>query len=112
MGDLHEIVDLVAVERLFRLLAIVGPLAGLALGAAAGSRRGNVRAGMRSGLLVGLLATVNYVMWSLFNGLTNRNGLDTVKNFAINLAVFVAAGLALGSLYSRFFPRYKNPPPH
>jgi hypothetical protein len=35
-------------------------------------------------------------MWRLYNTITDRNGLDTVRNLAINGAVFLVVGIALG----------------
>ncbi len=96
MGELQEIVDLAAVERLFRLLAIIGPLIGLAVGAVMGRRSGHLRQGTLAGLLIGLLGTLNWLMWRIYNAITESNGLDTVKNLLLNVGLFAAAGVILG----------------
>ena len=96
MGDLHEIVDIAAVERLFLLLAVLGPVTGLGIGAAVGHRRKRLRQYSMAGLLIGLLGTLNWLLWRAYNALTDANGLDSVKGLGINLALFVAVGAVLG----------------
>lgn len=99
MGDLREIVEQGTVEHLFLLLGILGPVVGLALGAALGSRRQRLRQGMLNGLLIGLLGTLNWLLWRVYNSLTDANGLDSVKGLAINLVLFVGVGMLLGVGY-------------
>jgi hypothetical protein len=96
MGELREIVSVEAIGRLFALLALGLPLMGVAIGMAWGMRRKEVRRGALWGLAVGLLGPLNWLMWQLYNALTDRNGLDTVRNVFVNLAVFVVVGLSLG----------------
>ncbi|MCW3096165.1 MAG: hypothetical protein JWL77_1783 [Chthonomonadaceae bacterium] len=108
MGELREIVDIAAVERLFLILAVLCPIAGLTIGAAVGSRRQHVRQGAVSGLLFGLLGTLNWMLWHAYNVLTDANGLDSVKGLAINLVLFVAVGAALGFGYNAWMKRTGN----
>lgn len=96
MGEMREIVDLATVERLFRLLAVALPVMGALIGALVGARRGNVRRSLLAGVLVGLVGVLNWVLWRIFNAVTDRNGLDTVRNLFINLALFTAVGAAIG----------------
>ncbi len=96
MGELREIVDLAAVERLFLVLAVLGPLLGLGIGVGVGRSRNRVRQSAVTGLLLGLLGTLNWLLWRVYNTLTEANGLDSVKNLAINLLLFVVIGAALG----------------
>ncbi len=96
MGDLREIVEVGAVERLFVLLAFVGPIAGALIGAAVGARRQNLRRGALLGLLVGLFGPLNWLLWRVYNALTDRNGLDTVHNLLLNLALFLIVGALIG----------------
>ena len=105
MGELREIVDIAAVDRLFLLLAVLGPVAGLVVGAAMGRCSGRMRSGAIAGLLIGLLGTLNWLLWRVYNALTDANGLDSVKGLAINLALFVAVGAALGFGYSQWTRR-------
>ena len=68
---------------------IAAPLVGLAWGAA--SKRS------RRGLTVGLLVGVgNLALWSIYNAITDRLGLDTVKNLLVNLALFIFVGIGVG----------------
>jgi len=105
MGELREIVDIAAVERLFLILAVLGPVAGLAIGAFVGKRRGQIRSGVLSGLMIGLLGTLNWLLWRVYNTLTDANGLDSVKGLAINLVLFVAVGAVLGFGYHTWLKR-------
>ena len=45
------------------------------------------------GLLVG---GGNYALWTVYNAITDRLGLDTVKNLLVNLALFVFIGILAG----------------
>jgi hypothetical protein len=96
VGELREIIEVSTVERWFVMLAFVGPVVGLLLGAGIGARQGFQKRGAMMGLCVGLLGTLNWILWRLYNALTDANGLDTVRNVLINLVVFVGIGAALG----------------
>ena len=96
MNDLREMVDVAALGRLFALLAILAPLVGTALGAGVGAKRNNVSQGAKRGLLFGLIGTAHWLLWTLYNALTDRLGLDTVLNVVVNLALFIALGLGVG----------------
>ena len=109
MGELREIVDIATVNRLFLLLAIVGPLAGLIVGAVAGRRQKRRKYGWIVGVTVGLLGPMNWLLWQMFNVVTERNGLDTVKNLFINLALFVGMGIVTGLVAGRFFRPQAEP---
>ncbi|HZT42018.1 MAG TPA: hypothetical protein VFA07_07500 [Chthonomonadaceae bacterium] len=103
MNDLHEIVTVAQVETLFALLAMVVPLVGLSIGALAGARRRQTGRGALLGLGVGLIGPLNWLLWHLYNALTDRNGLDTVRNLVVNLALFllIGAGLGVGIRFAR-----------
>ena len=111
MGELREIVEVATVERWFALLAVVGPVVGALIGAAVGARKGHPKRGAIVGLLIGLLGTLNWLLWRLYNAITDANGLDTVKNVLINVVLFVGIGAAIGFAvgYARRF--WQLPPP-
>jgi hypothetical protein len=96
MGDMQEIVSVEQVHRLFLILAVALPIVGLAGGALFGTRRGNVRRGATQGLLLGLLGPVNFGLWLMYNAITDKLGLDTVKNLLVNLGLFVVLGIVAG----------------
>lgn len=96
MVEMREIVDIAVVGRLFALLAITGPVTGGLIGVAIGAQRRNVRRGVTLGLLAGMLGPLNWLLWRLYNALTDRNGLDTVWNLVVNLVLFVIVGAAIG----------------
>ncbi len=99
--DMREIVTVEQVQRLFLLLAIALPVLGAAIGAAWGARRGNAASAARSGLLVGLVGPANLLLWTIYNAITNRLGLDTVKNLLVNLTLFAIIGIGAGLLAAR-----------
>ena len=109
MDEMREIVTVEQVNRLFLLLAIAGPIVGLLLGAAFGARRRQTRSWAISGFLVGLLCVLNLVVWKVYNLLTDRMGLDTVKNLFVNLALFVGLGAIAGLVYGYYARRRGGP---
>ena len=49
------------------------------------------------GPVIGLGAGVgNYALWTLYNAVTQKLGLDTVANLLVNLGLFVVIGVAVG----------------
>jgi drug/metabolite transporter (DMT)-like permease len=105
MGDMQEIVSVEQVHRLFVTLAVVLPLVGLIFGALLGVRRGNVKRGALQGLLLGILGPVNFGLWLVYNAITDRLGLDTVKNLLVNLALFVVLGVVTGLVAGQIMRR-------
>ncbi|MCS6949428.1 MAG: hypothetical protein RMM06_04805 [Armatimonadota bacterium] len=88
---MQEIITAQQVDRVFLILAIVGPLVGAAVGWARGRRT-------LQGLLWGMLLTANWLLWRVYNAITDRLGLDTVRNLLVNLALFVTLGVVAGFL--------------
>lgn len=96
---MREIVTVEQVERLFLFLAIALPLAGILIGALWGARKGAPVRGTLAGLLIGLLGPVNWLAWRVYNALTDRMGLDSVKNLLVNLVLFIGVGAVAGLVY-------------
>lgn len=86
---MQEIITASQVDALFLALAVAGPLIGAGIGWARGRRP-------LVGLLWGLLLTANWILWRIYNTITDRLGLDTVRNLLVNLALFVALGAIAG----------------
>lgn len=71
------------------VILVLAPVIGLVWGLAA--KR------VVSGLIVGLLVGAgNFVLWTIYNAITEKLGLDTVKNLLVNLALFVVLGTLIG----------------
>jgi len=87
----QEIITAKQVDTLFLALAIAGPLLGAGIGWARSRRT-------TTGLLWGLLLTANWILWRIYNAITDRLGLDTVRNLLVNLALFVVLGAIAGFL--------------
>ena len=81
-------------DLLMAAVLIAAPLLGLAWGAAAKRPR--------FGLIVGLIVGAgNFLLWTVYNRITDRLGLDTVKNLLVNLAVFACVGIVAGLAAAR-----------
>lgn len=86
---MKEVIDLHQAYLLMLGVLVLAPLAGLGWGVA------NKR--LPLGLAVGVLAGAgNYALWTVYNAITQKLGLDTVANLLVNLGLFVAVGMALG----------------
>jgi Na+/proline symporter len=109
-GDLREIVDADQVGRLFVLLAFVLPPIGLLCGWWYGGRRRQSRQGALAGLLVGLLGPLNWLLWHVYNAITDTVGLDTVRNLVINLVVFLTVGAVTGVVVGLWMRRSRITP--
>lgn len=58
------------------------------------------RSSRYTGVGVAFVGPANLALWLVYNGITNRLGLDTVANLLVNLAFFVGLGVGLGALYA------------
>jgi drug/metabolite transporter (DMT)-like permease len=103
-----ELVDLQAVEKWFRLLAVILPLLGIAIGAALQFRSRRPGA-LVTGILIGLLGPANWLLWRIYNRIEDHYGLDSVKAMLINLALFAVLGITIGLIYR--FSRRPQPQP-
>ncbi|GIV14783.1 MAG: hypothetical protein KatS3mg022_0218 [Armatimonadota bacterium] len=88
---MQEIITAKQVDVLFLVLAIAAPVAGAAIGWVRNKRA-------LTGLLWGLLLTANWILWRLYNAITDHLGLDTVRNLLVNLTLFVVLGAVVGYL--------------
>lgn len=86
---MKELIDPHQAELLMLAVLIMAPLVGLAWGALT-KRTGR---GMVIGLLIGV---GNYALWRVYNAITDRLGLDTVKNLLVNLGLFIVLGVLIG----------------
>jgi hypothetical protein len=101
---MQEIVTIGAVTRLFVALAVLSPVIGIGWAVMAIARGRDRRQVRYTALLISLSGPVNGCLWQLYNLLTDLNGLDTVRNFAINVTVFMLIGLIVGVVLGRLQP--------
>lgn len=100
---MKELIDLHQAHLLMLGVLVLAPLIGLAWGLA------NKR--LPLGLVVGILVGVgNYALWTIYNTITDKLGLDTVKNLLVNLGLFVVLGIAVGVGASMYTARRQNIP--
>ena len=86
---MKELIDPYQAHLLMLGVLVLAPLAGIAWGLAAK----RLRFGLTLGLLIGV---GNYALWTVYNAVTDKLGLDTVKNLLVNLSLFVIIGIAIG----------------
>ena len=88
---MKELIDEHQAHLLMLAVLVLAPLVGLAWGARA--RR------VGQGLLVGALVGVgNYALWTVYNAITEKLGLDTVANLLVNLGLFLVIGTVAGAV--------------
>ncbi len=93
---MKELINLHQAHLLMLGVLALAPLVGLIWGYAAK----RLPLGLAVGVLVG---GGNYALWTVYNVITQKLGLDTVANLLVNLGLFVAIGIAAGvgaGLYS------------
>lgn len=93
---MRELIDEHTANVVMNALAVGLPLAGVVAGGVLGVLGRRPRAGVQVGLGTGALGVGNWMLWRAYNAITDRYGLDTVKNLAVNLALFVGIGVATG----------------
>lgn len=95
---MKELINAHQAHLLMLTVLTLAPLAGLAWGVWA-KRLGR-------GLGVGLAFGVgNFLLWTIYNAITDKLGLDTVKNLLVNLALFVSLGLLAGAGWAMWAAR-------
>lgn len=82
---------------------VLAPLAGLAWGFAVK----RLPFGLAIGILVGI---GNYTLWTAYNAITQKLGLDTVTNLLVNLGLFVVIGVVVG-IGAGIYAARKEPKP-
>ncbi len=84
-----ELIDRHQAQMLMIAVLVAAPLIGLAWGILVKRPA--------KGLIIGLLiGGGNFVLWTVYNIITDRLGLDTVKNLLVNLVFFVVVGIVVG----------------
>lgn len=86
---MKELIDLHQAHLLMLGVLVLAPLIGLAWGF--------TQKRLPLGLAIGLLAGLgNYALWTVYNAVTQKLGLDTVANLLVNLGLFVVVGTVIG----------------
>ncbi len=86
---MKELIDPHQAQLLMLGVLVAAPLVGLAWGFF-------VKRILR-GLLLGLaVGAGNFALWTVYNAITDRLGLDTVKNLLVNLGLFIGLGIIIG----------------
>ena len=89
--QMKELIDAHQAQMLMIAVSIAAPVIGLVWGAVA--KR------LVPGFLVGLAIGIgNFILWTIYNAITDSLGLDTVKNLLVNLALFIVLGVVIGGV--------------
>lgn len=91
---MKEIVTVAQADALFLALLALGVLAA-PIAALLARRKGMDP--LAAALATGGPLVLMGVMWRVYNAVTNRLGLDTVRNLLVNLALFVVVGVFCGA---------------
>ncbi|MEP6755754.1 MAG: hypothetical protein ABJA67_09655 [Chthonomonadales bacterium] len=102
MGDdLREIVTMGQMNGLLLSLAILSPVVGVIYFMVYGKKSSDASETKQTAIVIGVIGPFALVMWKVYNAITARLGLDSVKNLVVNLVLFVAIGIAAGLFLSR-----------
>ena len=93
---MKQLIDENTVNIALGWLAVLGPVAGLAVGAGVGAVRRSLAKGMVAGLALGLTGTLVYVLWIAHNAFTDAVGFDSAPGLLARLCLFALLGAALG----------------
>ena len=102
---MKEIVDEKTVVMIINLIGIIAPILGVLTGLIVGKIRHQVKSDTIKGLIIGCFGILNWVMWHVYDSITNHYGLDTVKNLVVNLIVFVVVGIVVGIVLGIFWKK-------
>ena len=92
-----------------RLIACLAPPLGLLVGwLISWLKKRPLKLYLAYGLLAGLSGPFILLMWSIYIGVVDHYGLDSVKMLLLNLGLFVLAGLTLGFLLAWIVPRLRS----
>lgn len=101
---MKELIDPHQANLLMLAVLVLAPLVGLIWGA--------VTKRPLRGLVIGLLVGVgNYALWTVYNAITDKLGLDTVKNLVVNLVLFIVLGILIGLVVAWFNVREQRKQP-
>lgn len=98
----QELVREESVVHIFGLLCWFLPCLGFFGGAISSliKKRGSY---LLWGMGLGLIGPLNLLLWSLYSGLLDKFGFDSVKAFFLNILVFVSIGILLGFFLAFLF---------
>lgn len=102
---MKEIVDEKTVVMVINGIAIITPLLGILIGFIVGKIRQQVKSDTIKGLVIGSFGILNWIMWQVYDRITNYYGLDTVKNLVVNLIVFIVVGIVVGLVLGTFWKK-------
>ena len=106
---MHELIDLGKFELALQLFAAATLPVGLIVGTYLGRARGAMRTLIIRGAAVGLLGPIIYALWRYYRWMVRLEpesgyvGLHRPGVLAVNVGVFIIAGVLLGVAYARLF---------
>jgi hypothetical protein len=91
---MHELISLSQANHIMIAILIVAPV----IGAIWGVITKELLRGLVYGVVIG---AGNYILWNVYNAITDNLGLDTVKNLLVNLGLFIVVGVVAGLVVAR-----------
>jgi lipopolysaccharide export LptBFGC system permease protein LptF len=91
---MKELITIEQMNHLMMAFIVIAPVVGLVIGAIVK----NVKAYGLGGLAIGV---GNYILWTVYSAITNKLGLDTVANLAVNLGLFIVIGVVVGIVIAK-----------
>jgi len=95
---MEELISERTFNSLITVIAVIGPILGLIIGIVVGVIKNDVKRLTIRGVIIGSFALITYIMWRIYNAITDHYGLDSVKNLLINLGLFTLVGIIIGLL--------------
>jgi len=99
---MKELITEAAFGRIVNVLAVAGPLGGIAIGFVVSRVRRSGFADVLRGFAIGALGIANWIMWRVYEAITAQFGLSSTRNLLIQLGVFIVVGIAVGVVYTVF----------
>jgi len=96
---MKELVTQSQAETVMRIIAVASPIVGVICGTIVGLvRRQLVRSAIFGCAIIGLVGNGIFVLWRMYTWFGWRYSYTSITSLAIQLAIFVGLGVAVGAL--------------
>lgn len=98
---MNELITQAQAQRVFQIIALASPGAGVIIGALIGRARNRIAAGIIVGVLWGLWGTVAFGLWRMYLTFGKHFGYTSVGSFAVQICIFAGLGVAAGVIIQK-----------